>query len=233
MGGFRNSIATSITIGIMPMGETMSKARDFISQGFSILKIKGGLGLDEDVEKILKLREALGNDIRLRFDGNQGYTAKDAVRFIEETRDARIELFEQPTSREQEELLGHVTANVHVPVMADESMSSLTDMFSLASNELIDMINIKLMKVGGIHEASQINAVAKSAGIEAMVGCFDECELGIAAGLHFALSRPNVEFADLDGHLDLVDDPFKGLLILKNGWLTPSEGDGLGPVPFT
>lgn len=230
LGGYRNEIQTSITIGILPLMETIQQARNFLKDGFTIIKLKGGLNLEEDVERIMKLRENYGYEFILRFDANQGYTAEEAVEFINKTKSAKIEILEQPTKQQKEAQLGQVTQNVQVPVMADESIKTLKDAFRLASNELIDMVNIKIMKVGGILESQHINSVAKSAGMEVMVGCIDECSLGISAGLHFALSRPNIEYADLDGHLDLLEDPFTNLFNLKNGILYPSNYYGLGKI---
>jgi L-Ala-D/L-Glu epimerase len=229
LGGFRDSIATSITIGICSLEETMAETEKFIQQGFHILKIKGGLDVESDIERILKIRERFPH-VLLRFDGNQGYTVKKAIRFYEGTLEAGIEIFEQPIKISKEGKLGKITNRISIPVMADESLKTLADGFRLISNDRIDMINIKLMKVGGIMEGMHINSLARSNGIEAMVGCNDECELGIAAGLHFALSRPNIHYADLDGHLDFVRDPTAGCFRLENGVLYPSERYGLGMV---
>ena len=227
LGGFRNSIATSITIGIMSIEETLSYANEFVKQGFRILKIKGGSNLEEDIAKMRMIHEKYP-DIELRFDGNQGYSVKESVDFVKATAAIGIEIFEQPTKVEAEDRLGEVTDLVSIPVMADESLKTLTDAFRLAQNERVDMVNIKLQKVGGIWVGMHINSVAKAAKLDAMVGCIDECGLGIAAGLHFALSRPNIVYADLDGHLDIIDDPYHSIFKLEKGILYPTEKYGLG-----
>jgi len=231
LGGYRERIRTSVTIGVMPVSEMLERARMLLGRGFTCLKLKGGVNVDEDVERVLALRSAVGPHTELRFDANQGYTVEQASTFVDRVRSANLELLEQPTPSGSPDLLGRVTQAVSLPVMADESLMSLRDAFRLAREDLADMVNVKLMKVGGIFEALQINAVARSARLEVMVGCMDEAGLAIAAGLTYALARRNVVYADLDGHLDLVGDPSHNAVILRDGVLYPTGKPGLGWEP--
>ncbi len=230
LGGYRDRIHTSVTIGILPEDETTERARSWVEQGFRSLKIKGGRDPAEDASRLASVRRAIGPRIELRFDGNQGYTARETLEFVELTRSLGLRVIEQPTPESHEQGIGRLRAEAEAALMADESLKTLADAFHIARGRLYDMINVKLMKVGGIEEAVRISAVARSAGMRIMVGCMDECALGIAGGLHFALGRGNVRYADLDGHFGLQGDPTAGCVRLERGTLRPVEAPGLGIV---
>lgn len=229
LGGYRSSIATSVTLFLAPPDEVVRRAVEYRDQGFRLLKIKGGDDLDTDTERILRVREAVGPDLELLFDANQGYEAHQVPELFERVRSAELSIVEQPTKPTPTgRRLRRVTDALPVPVVADESLLDLSDALHLVRGEIADMVNIKLAKVGGLDQALLINGVARAGDLEVMVGCMDECALSIAAGLAFALSRPNVEYADLDGHLDLLNDPTTAALRLEDGILHPSDAPGFG-----
>ena len=231
LGGYRNSVRTSVTIGISSVGDTIKEAGRLIADGFSCLKIKGGADLESDIERTMQVRRSVGPRVTLRFDANQGYTVKDALTYFECTRDARIELLEQPTPKADMLQLAQVSRRVSVPVTADESLLGVRDAYRLARNRLVDVVNIKLMKVGGMSQAVQVYSIARAAGIDVMVGCMDEAGLSIAAGLHLALALPGIRYVDLDGHLGLSGDSTTAAVILRKGVLRTTGRPGLGFEP--
>jgi L-alanine-DL-glutamate epimerase-like enolase superfamily enzyme len=228
LGGYRDQILTSVTVGILPEAETVERARDLVGQGFLALKIKGGSDVEQDITRLRRVREVVGPRIQLRFDANQGYTPEQARQFLGGVEGLALAVLEQPTPKQMPEALGRLTAETGVAIMADESLMGLRDVFRLGRGELVDMLNVKLMKVGGIAVALDILGAARSARLDIMVGCMDEAALAIAAGLHFALARPGIRYADLDGHLDLIDDPSAGSVLLKDGMLRCTGQPGLG-----
>jgi len=228
LGGFRERMITSVTIGILSEPATIEKAGEWVARGFKALKLKGGLDVEADIIRTIKVREAVGPEIALRFDANQGYTVTEALYFCEQTKQNHVEFIEQPTPKNEPELLGQLKRQTSIPIMADESLLTVKDAFRLVQSNLVDLINIKLQKVGGISEARLIDSVARAAKVPAMIGCMDESALAIAAGLHFALARPNVNYADLDGQIGLRGDPAPGAVNIHQGIIFPTDRPGLG-----
>lgn len=230
LGGYRSSMPTSVTVGIQPVEDTVRKALQWRDRGFKVLKIKGGRELEEDIEKIVKLREALGSSIELRFDANQGYTIANTLRFIRETAGAGLEFIEQPTPKDDFGAFAELRRETgdSVRIMADESVLGPESALVLACTGMPDLYNIKLTKTGGIRRAVQLDSVAAAAGAGTMVGCMDEAGLGVSAGLAFALSSSNVLYADLDGHLEFTNDPTFDAVRIQDGIIYPVEKPGLG-----
>lgn len=228
LGGRPGGVPISVTIGIMPVTDAVEQARRFIRQGFRHLKIKGGQNVDEDIERVMKIREAAGKQIWLAFDANEGYSTDDAVRFARAVSSANLAFIEQPLPRNEAERYSQLKRSLPIPLMLDESLLSPRDAFRFACSHTSTFFNIKLMKCGGLLRAHFIDVIAQAAGIRTMIGCMDEAALAIAAGVHFVLAHPNVFHADLDGHLDLLDDPTKDVLQLREGILYPNSAPGLG-----
>jgi len=230
LGGYKNKIETSVTIGINPIDVSIEKAKKFVSMGFKCLKIKCGMDADQDIETILAIRNAVGPNIKIRMDANEGYSLEKALKVIEtlERLNADIELLEQPTPAKYLYALKEVTSQCPVPIMADETALTLRDSLKLIKMEIADMINIKLMKIGGITNAIKANMFAEMADIPVMIGCMNESMGAMAAGVHFGCAFKNVKYADLDSALDFKDDVVRGGATYKDGFVIPSKKPGLG-----
>lgn len=225
-GGYRPKIQTSATVSLGSVQESVEQAQMRAKQGFRMLKIKGGVDPEEDSQRIRAIHRALP-DMILRLDADGGYTieeALDVTRLLGE----RLEMIEQPTHPDDLAGLRQVTRHSPAPVLADQSVSGLASALELATHHQADGISIKVATCGGLSCARQMDAIARAAKLTMMVSCVIEPALMIAAGLHFALSSPNVRYADLDGHLDLINDPTLPGFQLEDGWLVATDVPGLG-----
>lgn len=229
LGRCHESLATSVTIGIKSIQETLEEASDYLGQGFKILKIKIGNDLDGDMERLFKLREHVGKHIPIRVDINQGYTREVFSAFVQQSVSLDLEFVEQPLKHDDIEGMSMLSRSIRKQVAADESLHGVADAFKLAvSPQPFGIFNIKLMKCGGLAPGTQIADIAHLAGIDVMWGCMDESVVGISAALHAALSSPATRYLDLDGHLDLAQDIADGGFKIHEGRLYVLDKPGLG-----
>lgn len=228
-GGYHDEVETDMTIPLDESEKMAEKAAIHVNCGFEILKIKVGTNLKDDCKRIKAIRDIVGGHIKIRVDANQAWSAKQALEHIKKIEQYDIELIEQPVLAADLEGLAHVTKNSPIPIMADEAVFTAQDALKIASLKAADMINIKLMKCGGLGEAMKINAIAESAGITCMLGCMVE-EIGIAilAAAHLAKGLKNIVTTDLDTPLFLSNVPIKEGLSIENGKIVLSERHGLG-----
>ncbi len=229
LGKYHSSLPTSITIGIKELKEIQKDIDEYIQLGFSILKIKIGESVDRDVELLHKIREWFGDQVKLRVDGNQGYSIQTLQKFLEATSGLDIQFVEQPLPVGNESGIKAIPARFHPRIMLDESVQYPGDLHQiLRANPEYELVNIKMMKCGGISSAIELATLAQYNQVNLMWGCMDESRISIAAALMTALSQPKTAYLDLDGHIDLSRDIAKGGFIIRRGVMYPSPQPGLG-----
>jgi L-alanine-DL-glutamate epimerase-like enolase superfamily enzyme len=223
------SLPTSVTIGIMNVADTLTEAAEYYRQGFRVLKVKTGLNVEEDIERILKLREQYGDEMTIRVDANQGYSLANLGQFCAATAEAGVELIEQPLPVGQEQELLSLPSEIRRMLAADESLKGPKAALQLAQQpQPFGIYNIKLMKCGGILPALNIATIAQPAGISLFWGCNDESRVSITAALHAAFACPHTRYIDLDGSFDLAEDIVSGGFVVEDGFMRPTAGAGLG-----
>ncbi|MFN8342769.1 MAG: dipeptide epimerase [Cyclobacteriaceae bacterium] len=229
LGQHIKSMPTSNTIGIKNVAETLKEAEEYGKLGFRILKVKLGIDLQEDIERIVKLREKFGKQFTIRIDANQGYDIAKTIEFYNKTKHLDVELIEQPLPAKDVVGLKQLPDEIKKIVAADESLLSPKNALELIKPPFgAGIFNIKLMKCGGISQGLKIADIAYQEGIDLFWGCNDESIVSITAGLAVAFACPHTRYIDLDGSLDNVRDMVKGGFILKDGVMSYPDKPGLG-----
>ncbi len=229
-GGLRSSLETDLTISLNAPEEMVRDALEAVAQGYTALKLKVGNDPTLDAQRVRAIRGAVGQDIKIRLDANQGWGAKEAVRIIRrfESDGLDIDLIEQPVKARDFEGLKYVTDRVATDIMADESAFGPFEVFQLLSLRACDLINIKLMKAGGLHNALKIVHFAETRDVQCMMGCMLECKIGITAAASLAGGKRIITRTDLDAAVLLAEDPVVGGVSFYKNQLRIPDAPGLG-----
>lgn len=229
-GGKTNRITSDLTISVNDPAVMVEDAKKAVARGYTNLKLKVGVGAALDIARVKAIREAVGPDITIRLDANQGWRVKEAIQTIRKMEDMGllIEFIEQPVAAADVDGLKAVTDHVDTPIMADEAAFSPRDVFRLIALRACDLINIKLMKAGGLMAAAQIAAMAQAMDMDCMMGCMLESKVGITAAASLSAGASAIVYNDLDAADLMAEDPFTGGITYDKNELIVSDAPGLG-----
>lgn len=229
LGGSRKEIETDLTIGIDSPDVMAKTALQFKKSGVRIIKIKLGKNGKQDIERVRQIREAVGEEIILRIDANQGWHFDEAADALQKMGKYNIQFCEQPIRYWDDDKLPALKKISPIQIMADESVFDHHDAERLIRNKACDYINIKFAKSGGILEAKKINSVCERNKIPCMMGGMLESRLALTAFVHFALAHNNIIFYDMDtcllGH---KLDPVSGGIKYRGYFLEIPDAPGIG-----
>jgi L-alanine-DL-glutamate epimerase-like enolase superfamily enzyme len=227
-GGDRTRFETDITTGIDATDVVVAETKKNAGLGYKTVKIKVGTDPDADFARLQAVREAIGYDINVRIDANQGWSVPQAMYALRKMDKLRIQLAEQPVVASDITGLKTIRDASPIPIMADEACFLPADALKLVRADACDYFNIKLMKAGGILNAIRIAHIADAADIRCMVGCMLESNVALTAAAHVVASQANIIFADLDGNAEHTVNPVMGGMSVKAGIVTLPETPGLG-----
>jgi len=229
-GKCREKMLVSWTVATGDIERDVEESKDRVAVGYKFIRLKVGYGeLNREIDRIRRVREAIGDTIGFGIDVNQGWEPKDAIQVLRAVEDCGLLYVEQPVPRLNVEGLKFVKDHFRIPVMADECVFSIQDLREIIKRDAADMVNIKLLKFGGLLPAKKALAVAESANMPAHQSEFWQTEIGKAADAHFGVSGPN--FMEESGfelytirERAIADNPLR----FEDGYIYPPEGPGLG-----
>jgi L-Ala-D/L-Glu epimerase len=231
LGGAGRPMRTCLTIAIGDAAAMARKAADAVGRGFGIIKIKLGTNTRDDVERVRAIREAVGPDVVIRIDANQGWDVPTALAVLEAVRSMGVEYCEQPVQHWNVDAMKRIHDRAPVPIVADESVFDHHDAFRVLAAGACDYVNLKLSKSGGVRAGQKAAAVVDAAGKACMIGCMMESRLGLTAAAHLASAMGHFKFFDLDSAHLLAADPIVGGMRYEKDTVVLDESPGLGAEP--
>ena len=229
-GRVRDRVPLSWSLAVASGDAEVAEAREKVARGHRIFKIKTAAHpVAGDVARVRAIREAVGPDVRLRIDANQGWDRPTALRAIRAMEPYDLDFVEQPLPRWDLDGLAEIARSVTVPIMADESCGSPQDALAIARRGGVSILALKLTKSAGLASTMAIARIAEAAGLGCYVGCMIETSLGTAAYLHAALAAPPVTWGcELFGPLLLRGDVVREPVRYADGCILALDGPGLG-----
>lgn len=230
-GRKRDRIPVAVEIAGGSAQDMANECRKYVKQNVKAFKPKIGAYPKDDVQRLRAIREAIGPDASMRADANRGYSPQEAIELCELAKkyDVGLELLEQPCRAEDLPGMAEVRAAVDIPIEADESCFSVGDAQAVIRAEAADVLNIKIAKTGGLHNAMKIAQLARDAGLKCVLGTAFGTGITVAAKLHLAAAIGDfsgaVEFTELGLHGPLLQGQPNTDLAL------PLDADGCLPVP--
>lgn len=228
-GRKRKTVVTDYTVSFGESGKMAAQALQIKQNGYPVVKVKLGGTLEEDVERIAKIREAIGPDLPLRIDANQGWSVETAIDVLNQLAPFGIQFCEEPIARWNFLALPHIREQSPIPIMSDESCCDHHDAQRLIHMKACDLLNVKLGKSGGIFKALKMIQLAEQAGMQVQLGGFLESRLGFTAAAHLAFVSDSIAYFDFDTPLMLNEDPVQGgITYAENGIIHVPDVPGLG-----
>ena len=230
LGSTTLRVATDVTLAAGDADTLAETARKRVGEGFSVLKMKVGTDAATDAARVAAVRDAVGPEVGIRLDANQGWTPRDAVRVISTLEDLglEVELVEQPVAAADLEGLAWVTARVGTPVMADESVYGLRDLVEVIRRRAADLVNVKLAKCGGLTTGRTLLELARAHGMGTAIGSMMETHVGLGAAASLAAACGTTVVADLDAAWWSRESPYVGGMTYDGATVVLPDAPGLG-----
>lgn len=215
------TLRRTLPLGIGDVDDTVREAQRWVAAGYTTLKMKIGFPVEDSCRQVATVREAVGENVRIRVDANAGYDLASARRAVELLAPLDIEIVEQPLPADDFDGWRALRASTSLRLMADESLRTPAHALKLVSERVVDVLLIKLIKTGGIRRAAKIAGIAEAAGVECIVSTPFDTEIGAAAALHTAFAIGSL----VHSH-DLPPHPVEAAA--ATGWIGQPAGPGIG-----